>query len=86
MVHLAPALAFGLPLQDLGDKGFAVIKFNNHAPRVPMRPHALVSKTPPNKSGCTSEPIEVGHIARRVDAAKMHALMAQASIWCFARH
>jgi len=43
-------------------------------PHALMRPHSFMSKTPPKKSGLHVEPIEAVHVARRIDAAKMHGV------------
>lgn len=49
-----PPLALDLPLQGSFGNGLGVVSLGRDAPRAPMRPHAFMSKTPPNRSGCST--------------------------------
>jgi len=72
-------------LQGVGGKGFAVVGSATMRPRAPMRPHSWyrqqarqANASQPRmayaaeKIGLHVEPIEAVHVARRIDAAKMH--------------
>src|ERR1019366_10535062 len=72
-----PALtpfALGLSLQGDGGKGFTVVRLGHHAPVCADASPSLDKQDASEKIGLHVKPIEAAHVARWIDAAKMHGV------------
>ena len=69
-----PPLALGVFMQSSGGKRFIVVRLGYHAPLCADASPLLHEQDAAEKVRLHAEPVEAVHIARRIDAAKMHGV------------